>query len=510
MAKNISYMKPLNRHLAAALMICAAVLTSSCRKDDPEQPEKMYTLEELVLPLTWDKFRYNDDVIIEKPDTSSMIVSESFIDDVVKKEIVPGLSYLAVWLKSNQHPFYRLVTGCEDLGDGRLRLSVERADVSCCLPPGEYTLNTDLYRNAAEEPRIGGAGGPINGDYYFDPINREYHPVAIFTDGEAGTPLDENDICEINFELLKSPLVEDYFKQLDEDNWSINPTLTISLTTKDKYFGKEESAAKIGIQNATLKSEAGFKITLDVGTHWKKKKLGFIPVYYPVTYLNEFAVSSSYSFSADYAAIAEIRGTKKFGDDYVLFKCKAINSVFWLGPVPLLVSSDPEFIFRCKGDLTGGVGARSTGKMEINEEHGIRYKDGKWRPIDNSKPFKPELHTGFDLNGKLSGSLGLLLKIPLKFDKLAGPYLSVGGQVDAGAEGTVMFEIPKKSEWPTVDFKAKIDFWAGAELGAEIQFMKWKLASSKVVFKLFNVNLLTWPEKKTAALPGPPYPLPLS
>lgn len=488
--------------------VFAAVIASSCRKDNPEEPEKEYTMEDIVLPMTWDKFLTNEDVVIENADTSSLIVSKAFMDEVVKKEIIPDLTYLAIWLKSNQCPFYRLVTGCEDTGNGRLRLAVEPADVSCCIPEGEYSLNTDIYRNEQETPRIGGADGPINGDYYYDPINREYHPVAIFFDEGGQTPLSDNDAYEINFESLPGPMLEDYFKQLDEsgnpENWIIDPSLTINFVTKDKYFGKEESNAKIGFQKAELYATAGFKIILDIGTHWKKKKIGFFPIVYPEPFIREFTASGNYGFKSDYTAIAELRGKKKFGDDYVMFKCKAINSVFWLGPVPLLVSSDPEFIFRCKGDVSGGVGVRSVGKMEISQEQGIQYKGGKWNPIHNKKPFKPEIHTGFDLNGTLSGSLGLLLKVPLKFDKLAGPYLAVGGQVDAKAEGVVMFEVPKTSEFPSVDFKATIDFWAGAELGAEIQFRKWKLASPTIQFKIFNVNFLTWPEKESGSLQMPP------
>lgn len=491
--------------MVAALMICAIVLIPSCRKDEPEQPEKEYTMEDIVLPMTFDKFLDMDDVVIENNDTSSLLVSKAFLDEVVKKEIVPDLSYLAVWLKPNQHPFYRLVTGFEDLGDGRLRLAVEPADVSCCLPEGEYSLNTDLYRNKAETPRVYGADGPINSDFYFDPFNREYHPVAVFFDSTGQTPLDENEKYELNFESLPSPLLEDYFNQLEEagdpDNWTINPSLTVSFTTKDKYFGKEESSAKIGLESAVLKATAGFRLTLDVGVHVKRKMVGFIPIYYPVPYLDEFAASGNYGFNANYNAIAEMRGAKKFGDDYVLFKVKAINSVFMLGPVPLLVSADPEFIFRCKGEVSGGIGVRSVGKMEISREQGISYKGGKWRPIENKKPFTRDVQTGFNLNGQLSGQLGVFLKIPVKLDKLAGPYLSVGGQVEAKAEGNVMFEVPRKSEYPAVDFKAVIDMWAGAEFGAEIEFMKWKLTSPKIQFKILNENLLTWPEKKLNALP---------
>lgn len=255
-------MKSIKKLMAAALAICAIILAPSCGKDDPEQPEKEYTMEDIVLPMTFDRFLDKNDVVIENTDTSSILVSKVFLDEVVKKEIVPDLSYLAVWLKPNQCPFYRLVTGFEDLGDGRLRLEVEPADVSCCIPDGEYTFNTDIYRNEAETPRINGAGSPINSDYYFDPLNREYHPVAIFMDSAGQTPLDENDKYEINFESLPGPLLEDYFSQLEEagnpDNWTINPSLTISFATKDKYFGKEESSAKTGLNSAVHQGVCSF------------------------------------------------------------------------------------------------------------------------------------------------------------------------------------------------------------------------------------------------------------
>lgn len=66
------------------------------------------------------------------------------------------------------------------------------------------------------------------------------------------------------------------------------------------------------------------------------------------------------------------------------------------------------------------------------------------------------MRTGFNLNGQLSGQPGM---------------------------------------FPTVDFKAVIDMWVGAEFGAEIEFMKWKLTSPKIQFKILNENLLTWPKK---------------
>lgn len=492
-------MTSFKRAFIAAALLPLAVAFSSCNKEKEEKGDKQYTMQDIVMSMTFDTFLKEDDVVIENEDTTSLLVSKEYMETVVKKEIVNEITYLAIWLKPGEYPFYRQVQDSQDAGDGRIRLLVIPADVSCCLPEGSYHLNTDVYRNEDEKPRLGGAGpnGTINSDYYYNPYYDEYHPVAIFSDHTGMTSVGAGESAEVNFANQSSPMVEDW----ETTKWTINPSLNIQWETKDKYFGggsdeDDEEPFKIGLAYANLEASAGVRLTLDVGVKWNSKKVWFVTIWYPTPCLDEFAAAFNASFEAEYKAVVELNLTHEDEHDYTLFKCSAINAVFMIGPVPVLIDCEPEFIFRYEYSIGGGVGFANEGKISVGVEKGRQYKDGRWNNIENSKPFEAEFRNGIDIHGEFEGQLGLYLKIPLKIDKLVGPYLLVGTRLEAEAKGEYMVEVPYSVKPDThADFEASLDWWAGAEVGAEIKFMNWKIGSAAVEFQLFKKNLFMWPEE---------------
>lgn len=493
-------MKTVVKLVLLAAMISLAATMSSCKKDDDTgSSEEHYTsMNDIVIGMTFDTFLTPDDVAIENDDTTSILVSKPYLESL-GQEIIEQITYIAVWLAPTDYPFYRQVMKSEDADEGHLRLTVTRADVSCCLPEGRYNLSTEIYNNGAEDPRIprmGGAVRQINSDFYYDPYEDEYHPVAVFPDKRSCAGVGDGDIYEVNYFNLPSPMVEDIVQQ----NWSINPSLNIKFDTKNKFFGGDEgdddSNFKVGLEYAKLEASAGVRLTLDVGVRMEEKDLWIVTIYYPCPYLEEFAAAFNAEFKAEYQLIAEFYAYKSDDKDYPIFKCSAINSVFMIGPIPVLIDCEPEFIFRYEYDVMGGIGIANTGKIEVGCEKGRRYYNGKWSNIDNSKPLTSEFKTGFDLNGRFEGNLGLYLKIPLKIDKLVGPYLMVGSRIEAEANGQVMLEIPRKEGDPlSKDFHLSVDWWAGAQVGAEIKFMDWKIGTPAVEFQLFKKNLFLWPEE---------------
>lgn len=484
-------MKAIIKYLSVVALSSLAAVAVSCKGEDQPESEKKYEMEDIVIPMTFDTFISSSDVVIDSKDTTSLLVSTAYLDNVVKKEIVDEVTYLAIWLGPNQFPFYRQVLKSEKIASDRVRLSVAPADISCCLAEGQYNISTEVFCNPKEQPRQNGKTGSINSLYYYNSAEDEYHPVAIIPSANSGANVGENGKYDSNYDHLNSTMIEDWPSQ----NWTFDNTLKLSFEAKDKYFGDDDTEVKIGFASIKAAASVGVRFTLDVGVEWKKTTVAFVPIWYPSTSLEKFETIFMGGFDAEYQAVAQIQGSVEKKNEISLVTLAPVNLVFMIGPVPVLIDMSPEIVFGYKFELSGAFGLTQIGSMSVGCENGVSYSNGQWTPISNSKPFDPDFKFGLDVEGSVEGTLGLYLKIPVKIDKIAGPYISVGPEFKAKAEGMALFEIPPSDEDSySPEFSTSVDVAVNAQVGAELKLLNWKIGTPKLEFTLFKTNLFSWPD----------------
>lgn len=477
----------MKRFISFILPLCLVIGAASCKKEGKEESNVLrYEMEDIVIPMTFDTFTNKDDVIIDSPkDTSRMSVRKSYLNDVLQKEIIDSLTYLAVWLAPDQYPFYRLVTGSEtDESDEYIHLKVSRADVSNCLGEGEYKLCTSVFVNPAETPRYSSTG-KINPDFYYEEATGEYHPVAMFVDvpdpdlesiGELPLPLKFGDGSAI--------LVEDMVRT----KGGIDPSINMKLEVKDKFI-PDTSIVKIGLERFIMDTGVQLHLAIDVGVRIASKEVWIFTVYYPVPTLDEFKVVADAHFDADMKLIAKAKIEGDLPDkfkDFPLFTFANLNMVFFVGPVPVVIDCCPQLIIGCDMYGSAGAGFYAEGKVESALEAGGYYENG-W-----NKVWKHECNTEFDCGlevaGDVEASIGLFVKIPVKIDKLVGPYVQVGPRVEGEAHGRGALSLVDGEA--KGEFEAKAAVSVGGEFGAEIKFMSWNIAKWTVRFDAWKYEFL--------------------
>lgn len=467
------------------------LLLVSCDKADisqGEDGERTDTLKmsQLVIPLTFDKFLDKSDVVICDKDTSAILVRNAYLQKTNNNDIIDSLTFIAAWLAEKEHPFYRRILRTEIVDGGDLtKMYLGPADVSECLPAGTYDLSTELYYNKKERPRTN--DGSFNELYYIDNETNVYHPISVWTRGGDGE--NAGDYLPCNYDSLGDySLVED----MVADNFSFNPKLTTKLIRRKLYLNSDTTHQKIGFERIEVAIEAGLNFKLDIGTEHKQVKLfGIIPYYtmleYP--YMKEFESSLSVDLKTDFKAVLQMTFAKEKADDVHLGSLKAVDYIFMIGPVPVLISCNPEIVFGYNYRVGASAGLVATGKIDTGIKAGARYK-GSWEPVWDSH-FDKDLTFGFQLDGELYNLMGIFLKVPVYIDHLAGPYIKAGPCFETKINGQASIGDEEHN-----GITGSSDFLLRGEFGAEIKFLKWSLADWKTYFDFLKVNLVKYPSSK--------------
>lgn len=478
----------MKRLIGCVLPLCMILLAASCDKDKKEKNSITYEMEDIVIPMTFDTFTSKDDVVIENEDTSLMCVRKSYLDDVLQKEVIDGFTYLAVWLAQNQYPFYRKVerSWTESSDDGDLvHMETSRADVSKCLSEGEYKLCTSIFVNERKKPRLNDSDGPINPQFYFDESTHEYHPVAMFVD----IP-DENIYGGMTYPLEFGDGASIMIEDMMATKGSVDPSITMKIEAKDKYIA-DTSSIKIGLEKFIVDAGVQLHIAIDVGVKWASKKVWLVRIYYPVPSLDEFKAVADAHFDADMKLVAKAKVGGELPEKFQEFPICTfanVNVVFFVGPVPVIIDCAPQLILGCNLEGAAGAGIYAEGKVESSLEAGGYYENG-WHKVWNTK-CDTQFSFGAEITGDLEAYVGLFVKVPVKIDKLVGPYVKVGPRLEGEVHGRGYFDLVGQDM--KGEFEAKAGVSVGGEFGAEIKFMSWNIAKWTTRFDAWRYDFLDY------------------
>ena len=163
-----------------------------------------------------------------------------------------------------------------------------------------------------------------------------------------------------------------------------------------------------------------------------------------------------------------------------LCKVSGIGVTFFIGIVPVHIDFDPSVYLKFTAELEGSAKIGIDYNFATQFRAGVKYNNG-WSGISNGEIVKNEFslikpNVGLDAKA----GVGLMLGVDVIIDKIAGPSIALGPQVNAKANLTYSYW-KDGGEW---DFKAKATAGVAGEVGAKIKVFGYELADWKCPFEL--------------------------
>jgi len=280
-------MKKLYFALGAAAITLGSVM-SACNKEDDikKNPNSILqeveysendTLKTTTIVMSFDRFKSQSvpEVTIANEDTTILMVDKEFLNRN-HEAIKDTNTYIVVWDKPTNFPFYTKVTDAEDAGD-KIKVLVKRAEVSDVIPQGSYEMALNPYIDRNESVR--NADGTINSNCFVEG-NGTIHPVAIFLEEDQKTLQksgeDDGVIQESNSNKWTVGLVEG----IADENASIDSKIELSFKLenskklrKDWTFAEGswgKIAGSVGFNELSLKAVEGIHLQLNTHETWSK------------------------------------------------------------------------------------------------------------------------------------------------------------------------------------------------------------------------------------------------
>ncbi|MBO7578609.1 MAG: hypothetical protein J6T43_06465 [Prevotella sp.] len=437
--------------------------------------------------LTFETFDNENDVQILNADTTEISVSKAYAD---KLGITSFVNHpMGIWHKMSQLPYIRKAKAEKLVGD-RYILTVEPATVAEIIGDKKVNLQTDIYVNSDAESiqtRAAGCNIPGYAAKYID-TNNVIHPAVVHLTDPYGYKEDYHTGDEQPEATETRAAQSGEYKYmtaeelLGETRWSISKRLLGVDTEVKRNFKFAAKDSKDSVQvnfKAGVNFELNYFLTLEGGLKWS----GILPE----PYVEKFETGVDGSFGLD--ASVEFAFEKKLdlGDKlkFELAKFNGYSFTFWVGPVPILISIDPNIFMKFDGSISGKV---STGfKYEYGNEFmgGARYTDGRgwegmgyFRETANKFSIIPP-RVAF----KYTCGMGIFLGADITIYKCAGPELAIGPHL--GGELNATFKpIEAQTAEDLVDLNGKIMLNIDAELGAKLTLLGYKLAEATVTIPL--------------------------
>lgn len=477
-------MKSIFRFSLFLMMFIATLL--SCSDDDGPgngSGDKPTADTAQVIVLSHDKFLNSSDVLVSS-DTSYITVSKPYLK-TIDKEITDS-SFVVVWRANNELPFVRLILSTSDAGNNRLKVNIGPADFAQVIPPGEYNLTSDLYINPDEKARTNDGG--INSNYYREEVTADsivYHPVAIIPEKREVSNDDEN-YTPTSLDSIPYTMVEDLAKtNFDFDRNLIHAMVNI----KDLYFPfGDDKVAKVGFANLGGEINVGLRMKLETGMRWSG--------WWPKPYLKEFksSIFGNIGFKYDFRVGMQIPIEISL-PPFTIVPFPQAHFVYFLGPVPVVVTSSPGVVVEFLGKVKAGMYHQLKGSYSYNFELGCVYTDssGKWRLFSEKHTDSSSSQSGHIL-GEAVAELGLFFKADGMVYGCAGPTLRIGPSLRFEGTGDLDFDklFTDKDYSPQVD--ASLKFLLGAFVGAKLKVHSWEIGSWEARLNLYEYTL--WEYKK--------------
>jgi len=434
--------------------------------------------------LTFENFISDDDVIILDADTTQLSVSRAYAEKMGISSFVNHP--MGIWHSMNELPYTRKAIA-EKLEGDRYILTVKPATVAEIIGDKKVTLNTELYVNPdagnRSLTRSDGRKMPGYAAKYQDE-NEVIHPAVVYMTDPYGydkgyhTDDDQPVLTTRAGNSVQYMTADELLSQRTRASVR-NRILSFNdkLEKDFKLACGEESGDTVNLGfNAALNFELNYFITLDGGVKWN--------YVIPEPYVEKFeaGVDGKFGFSSELTL-----GFKKEWeldkDKYkkTLFEFSSYTFTFWVGPVPVVIKTDPHLNLQLDGKITGEA------KVGVKYEYANTFMGGICYTDDNGwsviKEFNEEKNDLTFISPQVAlhaeAGIGLYLGADITIYGVAGPELCVGPRLGASADLTVSPFDEKK-----LDLKADVKLTVNAVVGAKLKLLGYELASYSKTIEL--------------------------
>lgn len=503
-------MKNLAEMMLMSIAVAAVTVSfTACSDDDLTDNENGKTVitanegDPLLEPLglVYTDFITPNDVTILSADTTEICVSKAYAD---KMGIANFVNHpMGIWDKKENAAYLRRATEQRLVGD-RYILKVKRSSIAEVVGNRNLTLNTSLYYNPdAAVTRASAMGVSEEAAKYIDEKN-VVHPAAVTINslpGEEGMTrgavadygtftVEEIFKGEMDaatrwdpFSWIKDKIVDGYNYVKDKTSYTIDaPKRTYSIMHHKSEL-KRDMKFECGPEkddSISVKFSCPIQFDLDytlevhakgsIETVWVPK-LNYLETYFD-GYLG-LNPELTLGFSKDITL-------PKDKQRVTLAKLGGIGVTFMIGIVPVHIDFDPSIYLKLTASLEGSAYIGVNYSFATKFRAGVKYSGG-WSGIANGEIVKND----FDFikpTAKLEAKagVGLMIGVDVIIDKVAGPTLNVGPQVNADAT----LSYTRWTDGGNWDFKAKATAGCGGEVGAKIKIFGYELADWKCPFDI--------------------------
>lgn len=435
--------------------------------------------------LTFKSFDKSDDVVILNADTTLLSISKAYAE---KMGITSFVNHpMGIWHRVENLPYIRKATAEKIAGD-RYIVTVVPTTIAEVLGNKKIELKSEIFVNKdanAVKTRAAGDNIPEYAAKYIDNDN-VIHPAYIHMTDPYGYEKDAHYNGEQPSAAQTRAAQSGEYQYITADEMASGNTRwgchNRIISFKDKLehsfdfpLGKDSKDTVSVNVSSEIQFGLNYFITLDGGIKWD----WCLPK--PYLKMFEAGIDGNFSFNAELSLGWEKEwklDPNKWREK--LFTFKGYTFTFFVGPIPVAITTDPHLDVALDGSVSGGVEMGFSYEYANTFKGGFGWADGKgFYGITGFKEEKNE----FDMNPlciKLSAKagVGLYLACDLKLYGLAGPKLGVGPRLGGELEAELS---PYKME---ASFKAKVALGFNAVIGAKVEVLGYKIADKNLTFQL--------------------------
>lgn len=486
-----------------AFTACSDDLTDSNAMNGNEANIAANNNEKLLEPLglVYTDFINDNDVTIQNADTTEISVSKAYADKMGVSNFVNHP--MGIWDKKDNAAYLRRATEQRLEGD-RYILKVKRSTIAEVAGGRDLTLNTGLYYNPeAAATRASITGMPENVAKYIDE-NNVIHPAAITINSLSGEEVSTRGgvtnygtytVEEIFtgqvgadtrwgfFSWIKEKVEDVANKVKEASTYSIDVNKQTVPMMREKINLKKQWKIQCGSEegdsiNINVKCPFEFALDYTLAMHAKGDittlmipKLKDLETYYDGSFGMKPTVT--FGFSNSISIPKEKQKIK-------LYSCTGLGVTFFIGCVPVHIDFDPSIYIKLKASLEGSATVGLDYEFGAKFRAGMKYDNGGWGGIFDGGVEKSEFHLHTpQAELEASAGVGLMLGVDVIIDKVAGPSINLGPQLNANA--TLTFD-------PLADdpfaLKAKVTAGCAGEVGGKIKVFGYEIAEWQWPFEI--------------------------
>ncbi|MEG0519135.1 MAG: hypothetical protein RR555_09765 [Bacteroidales bacterium] len=475
MKKSITSLKTIS---LCTIMISLVFFSISCNKD--KEIDILPTLEDsvAVISLTYNNFKNANDVLVQGPDSSLIIINPQLLEGPKNNSDKSDLTIkrgnvLAIWTGISNLPFYKRVESIE-YENNKLLVKVSPATVAEAIVNMDVKLDTHPYYNQSPSVAAQSLSNSIGSSPYLMDDDGYLHPTVImapkdnvyYKDSDELYPFVEDKTGYSN--LNDSQVI---FNMLEYGDHMGNCDFKIGFSKDIDIDFLNDGAFKMGLKGS-VGGYIGSRIILE--TSWFKIKS------YETSFVGGYNTNLNLKLG--------VSGKKEFGDTKYkqLAPIGTYHAIFTIGPVPIYITIEAELARKVSATVSGFLGLVIPVQVSGDFVCGVKYYQGKWGPVTGftHKETSPSFdNTGFKAEAGLSAEAGIYIKAGVYLAGVAGPYCAIGPQISADAKASLTnFKFLKAS----VSAKAALM----SSVGAELKLLWWKLADYHVDFTLFEYEFI--------------------